>query len=282
MFKTIICSVRRLRITAFHRLFPRLAIRRAVRRHKEREVELRLLGELCDPRKLSIDVGANVGVYTAALMPVSAHVVAIEPHPRLARVLSSLPTAKVTVRRAIASSMSGEKVALEVEVVDQIEADALGHVATGPERKGVRRYLTHTIALDEWAANATGFVKIDVEGHELDVLAGAEKLISAQRPVFLVEAEARHRDQAPGDIFAFFERRNYRGFFVRQLAIWPVAQFDLSLQNEVNLIDYQARETADYVNNFIFIPREAPADAITLACQNILRNAGALAGAATS
>jgi FkbM family methyltransferase len=37
-----------------------------------------------------------------------------------------------------------------------------------------------------------GFIKIDVEGHELAVINGATTLLTTQRPLLLIEIEARH------------------------------------------------------------------------------------------
>ena len=35
-----------------------------------------------------------------------------------------------------------------------------------------------------------GFIKIDVEGHELEVINGARKLIKENKPILLIEIEA--------------------------------------------------------------------------------------------
>lgn len=251
----IFAWLRPARIELFHRLFPGMALRRASRRTKENEIEIRLLPVLADPDRVSIDVGANIGKYTAALIPVSRRVIAVEPHPRLAHVLGSFPRNKVSVVRGIASRTAGETLQLEVERTSRGEADALGHVATGSARATTAtRYPVETITLDGCSDDAVGFVKIDVEGHELDVLASAEQLIERDHPVFLVEAESRHRADAPADVFAFFAARNYHGVFIRDRQPHPVDRFSLDMQNEDDLIGYESRESSRYVNNFIFLP----------------------------
>ena len=53
------------------------------------------------------------------------------------------------------------------------------------------------ITLDSLGQDAVGFIKIDVEGHEVDVLAGAREILRRDRPAILVEAEERHRQGAP-------------------------------------------------------------------------------------
>jgi hypothetical protein len=58
------------------------------------------------------------------------------------------------------------------------------------------------------------FLKIDVEGHELAVLEGAQRTLAATRPAILVECEARHRPD--GDVrlvFELFQSLGYDGFW---------------------------------------------------------------------
>ena len=60
-------------------------------------------------------------------------------------------------------------------------------------------------------------MKIDVEGHELNVLNGAVELLERCQPVFLVEAEDRHRAEATRLVFEFFRSKSYRGFFLKDM-----------------------------------------------------------------
>lgn len=242
MIEPIFGPLRQLRIALFHRLFPGVALRRAIGREKERELELRLLPALVDSRRVAIDVGANVGLYAASLAPLCAHVIAIEPHPRLARIVGSLPRNKVTVHRAIASRVPGRLEHLHVDILGQVEADALGYVSANPRRPGSRRFTAPTIALDEFTDWDVGFVKVDVEGYEFEVLSGSEALMASRQPIFLVEAESRHRASAPDDIFAFFEERNYAGFFARNGAMHPIRTFSPELQDVSKLEGYHTRE----------------------------------------
>ena len=82
-----------------------------------------------------------------------------------------------------------------------------------------------TARLDAIVHQNVAFVKIDVEGHELSVLKGAVGLLEQSQPVFLVEAEDRHRSEATRSIFEFFENRAYKGFFLKEGRAVPVDQF---------------------------------------------------------
>ena len=55
--------------------------------------------------------------------------------------------------------------------------------------------------------------KIDVEGHEEDVLLGAQSLIARDRPSLMVEVEEPHNPGSIERVTRFFQSRGYCGFF---------------------------------------------------------------------
>lgn len=260
----------KVRVEAFHRFFPGAALRRALARDKERELEMRVLPLLVDADAIAIDVGANVGLYTGDLLQLARKVIALEPHPRLARVLGAFPADKVTVVRAIASDVAGQTLDLEVQISNFREMDALAAVVEGPSSGRTRRYRTVTTTLDDIGKERVGFIKIDVEGHELKVLEGARGLLARDHPILLVEAEKRHRAGAPEDIFGFLVDRGYTGFFLSEGRARLAQEFDPAMQDEALLEGYERRELSSYVNNFIFIPPDRDCAAIMQACDERL------------
>ncbi len=103
---------------------------------------------------------------------------------------------------------------------------------------------------DSIVRDGVTFVKIDVGGHELNVLRGAQGVIERCQPVFLVEAEERHRVGATASIFDFFRDRNYDGFFLRGRHIVAVDEFDSGAdQDETALLSDGGRQ-----DNFFFFP----------------------------
>ncbi len=76
-----------------------------------------------------------------------------------------------------------------------------------------------------------GFIKIDVEGHELAVLRGAEGLLRACHPALLIEASDEHRPGALESIRAFLEPLGYRGYVAENGRMRPVEPSDASLDN---------------------------------------------------
>ena len=106
--------------------------------------------------------------------------------------------------------------------------------------------------LDEFAIPNVGFLKIDVEGLELDVLEGAIKTISRDRPAMLIEIEQRyHPERSITDIFDRLGALGYRGYFVLNRRLHSIAHFDVH-RMQTALHD----SSPDYVNNFLFLTRE--------------------------
>src|SRR5437868_5966109 len=63
--------------------------------------------------------------------------------------------------------------------------------------------------LDQFDLRNVGFVKIDVEGHELAVLEGAARTLARERPNLLIEANEHHRPDAVGSIRRFMAELDY-------------------------------------------------------------------------
>ena len=102
------------------------------------------------------------------------------------------------------------------------------------------------------------FVKVDVEGHELNVLAGAHGLIDRCRPVFLVESEERHRKGATAALFSYFRDKGYDGFFLRGREVFDVDDFDPDKDQDVSVLESDGGRAGGrhYTNNFFFFPQE--------------------------
>ena len=108
------------------------------------------------------------------------------------------------------------------------------------------------------------FVKIDVEGHEFNVLNGAVELLERCQPVFLVEAEDRHRAEATRLVFEFFRSKSYRGFFLKDNDVIGVEQFDSDRLQDAGALrpDGGRKDGQFYVNNFFFFPRHLDGESI--------------------
>ena len=251
---------------------PRLAFRLSQMRHHHDEIEMAILPALVDRTREAVDVGANIGRYTLPLSQLAHYVHAFEPHPRLAYVLSAALRDNVRVHQALVSNAPGT-LALSTPIVAGTPSEGLSRIGNFADGLVVSQMAVEAVMLDELADRPIGFVKIDVEGHELNVLEGAQNLINAKQPVILIEVEDRHRPHAVHSVRTFMESRNYSGFFVHGGRMNRIADFKAEMQDDALLQaieNGQPRRTVPYVNNFIFIPDHVDVNGMIKSADRIL------------
>jgi FkbM family methyltransferase len=175
------------------------------RRFTTDEVEYGLLGDFLREGDWALDVGANVGHYAmrmSELVGANGRVIAFEPVPQTFALLSSntqlFAHANVSLLNAAVSDRSG---VVRMDIPDFAEGMKNYYRAhiTGSGR-GLSILTVAIDALD--LPHAVALAKIDVEGHELAVLHGMQKLIARDHPVLIVETGA-------GETIGYIESMGY-------------------------------------------------------------------------
>jgi FkbM family methyltransferase len=239
------------------RIRARWQLRLLVRREwRDGEPEIRLLAGLGDRGRAALDIGANRGVYAWYLRRYAKRVHAFEPNPRLARRVGWCLAPAVTVWNLALSDRSG-RATLRIPTVEGVEVDGCSTIETGVDAPsgGVETIDVEARPLDDLDLADVGFVKIDVEGHELAVLRGGRRLLARDRPVLLVEIEERHRPGALREATGMLEELGYRGFFLLEGRLRELEEFDPStLQDPANVGLFGRLPGRVYVNNFLFLP----------------------------
>jgi FkbM family methyltransferase len=230
------------------------------------EKELEFLDILCDRNKISIDVGANGGEYLAAMMPLSRQVYAYEPIPLLANQLKRrFP--KAVVRECALSNKVGSAVLYVPEYHDEktnstealdgwasIVKDYSLETRSYPDKfPVVNEIRVRTQVFDDENVSPVGFMKIDVEGAEMEVLEGSVKTL-AQLPVLLIEIEERHRKGATRTVPEFLRTHGYRGYFIYEIELRPIEEFSIETMQTGKIFP---GKVPHYFNNFIFFPKNS-------------------------
>lgn len=219
-------------------------------RHGHLEPEMALLPALCRKEATSVDVGANYGIYSHYLSKLSARCVAFEPYPHLAEILRSGLRDRVRVESVALSNRSGQTAMLAapretglntIEPTNRISEKAKDPSSLMTLEVPVSR-------LDDFRVGPVGFLKIDVEGHEEEVIEGGEETIRRYAPAILLEIEERHRSGARERISSRLSSLGYHGFFLHQKVLHPLESFDPERLQNMDRPD-------DYIRNFIFLPR---------------------------
>jgi FkbM family methyltransferase len=161
------------------------------------EQEILLLPKLCHREKHSLDVGANWGAYAYYASKVSKSVHCFEPQARLVDVLErGVGSRSNVVIHGVAVSNRDGFAEIRVprndigystiEQSNALEGKADLSLGVDCSRVALQR-------LDALNIGTVGFIKIDVEGHELEVLEGAAELLRRDQPKLVIEIEERHR-----------------------------------------------------------------------------------------
>ena len=252
--------------SAARRRLRRLAPARLVHEHavgkawRFGEPELRLVPRLVRSGSIFVDAGAHEGFFSAVACRAGARAVCFEPNPQLAGRLSRvLPRARV-----IASALSDRPGEAELFVPEDSGPAGSGYAtlqagAPVTETAG-RGVVVSLVPLDALALFDVSALKIDVEGHEPEVLEGAADTIARERPAVIIESENRHRDGSVATVSAFFAERDYHGFFWLHDLWHPLESFDRDVhQNPADVTDFGgARAGSPYVKNFVFLPAADP------------------------
>ncbi|MBS28603.1 MAG: hypothetical protein CL566_06720 [Alphaproteobacteria bacterium] len=229
---------------------PSLYIRRlAAKELRKGERELRLLPFLVDRTKASIDVGANKGVYTYFLGRLTTKVHAFEPNPKIFRILN----------RSLPDNVSTYQVALSNQVgsADLLVPGSDGRFSNqGASLSQIKVQGPHQIVhvqaqtLDHYNFSNVGFIKIDVEGYEKEVLEGAQQTIEREKPVLLIEMEEKHTKEPIEQSIQFVLGMGYMGMFLEAERLRPITHFEPERNHR------SANNTQDeYVFNFVFFPK---------------------------
>lgn len=215
------------------------------------EAEEALLDRLTDRRKISIDVGAAEGSYTARLVPLSKAVIAFEPLPQWIEALRQTfrdthivriePVALTDVRGEVSLRVPGSLFRSTIDPENSLRGCADVGAVNVPAR-----------TLDQYDFRGVGFLKIDVEGHEIAVLRGASKTLARERPKILIEVEEQHHPGSIGEVFRLLQTHRYRGQFLLNGTLQPIESFDANVHQNVRNLSASGERVGTYINNFIF------------------------------
>ena len=150
-----------------------------------------------------VDIGAHIGTFAVPMAKVCKNVIAFEP---------SRETFALLLRNAQENSA-------EIRLVNKALGSVQGSgtlIVRSASNAGANTLMPGgdiTVAtLDEEVAHAD-FIKLDVEGMELDVLCGGTKLIERARPVIFFEvnlSQLRAHSTSPHALERFFTTHGYR------------------------------------------------------------------------
>jgi len=180
------------------------------------------LEEHLAPGDVVLDVGAHIGALTVAMarrVGEAGTVYAFEPQRKIYReLIHNLALNALTNVVPLRFALSAESGLLEMDAGDGMD----GQVSIG--RGGD---VVEARTLDSFGFPSVALIKIDVEGHEVEVLHGAGKLIESFHPVIIIETLAPNRDTVLRMLADY-------GYTVRSLTRWDyIATYGRDAQREL-------------------------------------------------
>ena len=186
------------------------------------------LRRILRPGDTFVDLGAHIGYHSyfaAGLVEASGRVFSFEADPanflQLRKNLQHFPQA----RQEHCAVWSGEENLMFTRSESRKESGwgALASVRNAPERKQVE---VRGVSLDAWSKGmgleAIRAVKIDVEGAELAVLNGAERVLHNMRPIVVLEISEPLLRQAGTSAVMIEQLLRRHGYRLNRLSDGPI------------------------------------------------------------
>jgi FkbM family methyltransferase len=158
------------------------------------EGEAEIFRQLVKPGDMVVEVGANLGAHTvllARLAGAEGAVLAFEPQPILFQIMcANLAMNNITNVKAEQKGLGRRAGIAHIPLVDYGADVNFGGISLELVTEGER---VPVAILDSYQLQACSFIKIDVEGMELQVLEGAADTIHRLRPSLYVENDRKDK-----------------------------------------------------------------------------------------
>ncbi len=216
------------------------------------EKELNIIEKFADKSKDALDIGVYRGVYSYKLSQNFKYIHSFEPNPLLFPYLNK--NLKKIIRNiklynyALSDNNGETELKLPIRSKSLFKENIeelfqLGAATMHPDNviREYKKVPIKTRKLDDISIkNKIGFIKIDVEGHEKNVLMGGKYLIKENKPVMLIEIEERHTKIPVIETINFIKNLNYDCYYFFK----------------ENLISIDKINKDNTENNFIFLPKK--------------------------
>ena len=221
------------------------------------ELEIRILEQLLPEMQelhspVILDIGANIGSYSYYLSRFvignSGICIGFEPRTDIWNRLK---------KNVKSDNFVAEKLALSNRTgfgnLFLHTSHGLSSLIAKPEFEGFRSERVSLTTLDSYVdsrnINSVALIKIDVEGHELEVLEGASETIQKYKPIILCESENRHltlQRKSTEQVISYMSSFHYDTFVLSKesLQIFPVEEINIPRDKTNN---------SEYYYNYWFI-----------------------------
>jgi len=222
----------------------------------EFDAELLLLEFLLTKDSVFFDIGTNKGEYAyyAEKLINPKNIYLFEPEKKLNKQLRAIFSNCQIFDLALSDNKGTHQ--FKIPLINGVADNCLSSLEVKNKEDNETEaiiYEVKTDTLDNFIAEKNihpDLIKIDVEGHELSVLKGAESFINKHHPTLIIEIEQRHhKDINIESVFESFKQKGYNCYYYskKQSQLFPYN----NKTHLTNSKEYFGK--IDYINNYIFI-----------------------------
>lgn len=193
----------------------------------------------------AIDGGAHIGYHTRYLSEIvgeKGEVWSFEPNPYMFKLLKKYARQKkqISIFQKALSDQTAHRVTFYVTPYSLLENSTLEEGLKEATQKKVE---VETIKIDDLPVSNLKLIKLDVEGHELSALAGAQNTISQFHPWIIFEySHNKHRNGSP--LLSFLKDLDYVCF-------------------DLETLDFLTPEATIEITDAVAFPKDRKQEAIT-------------------
>jgi len=242
-------------------LTPFINDKKSIERLYISELEIRILEQLLPiyfslyKKRTILDIGANIGGYSYYLTPVASKLngkcIAFKPRRQtFHRLKKNVVNSNFIAKRLALSNYNGSgNLYLPT-------SHGCSSLVNHPEFDGFKTEPVPLMKLDEYiktnAIDDIGFIKIDVEGHEHEVIEGAVETLNTFKPLILCESENRHivnTGRTTKMFLDYMKDLNYN--------IYVISKIDFKVRSvEAITIPINQSHHGEYYYNYWFVPKD--------------------------
>ena len=218
---------------------------------KEDEKEINLVKDLIKPDTDSLDVGVYRGVYSYEMAKYSKTVHSFEPNPVIFEFINkNLKKLKKNIKLYnCALSNKNEIIDLKIPIrninydknnYEEYYQMGKATIHKKNEFSTYEKFQVNAKSIDEFSfKNEISFIKIDVEGHEKEVIEGGMKTIKKDKPKLLVEIEEKYTRKKVSETINYINTIGYNSFVFENRTLKKTTEI----------------KDLDLYNNYIFLPK---------------------------
>lgn len=214
--------------------------------------EMFMIPNLAQKLDVAIDVGANIGFYSYYLSKIFKTVHSFEPIENISKDLVNYTSINKNISlHNYALSDTNESALISVPLVKNKNVLNYGYASLTNKFDKTKEIKIQKKTLDSFNIENIDFIKIDVEGHENEVLEGGINSIKTCMPLILIEIEERHTGIKAKETIKRLISLGYDCIYQRNGRFEKYENFNFyEDQNKAYL------NTKKYICNFFFVPKK--------------------------